>query len=86
MSREKSIASAFVAFIFALNVVLTSFGCSPLPIDENTTTSIVTAFATVAVWAYDLWRNHNFTDAALKGQEVVDAEKAVKKANEIVEE
>lgn len=73
MNRKESIIAAIISAILAINVVLQSFGASPL--DEGTVTAAVTAIVTICIWAYDFWRNHNFTEAAMKGQEVTDAEK-----------
>ena len=49
-----------------INQILTALGINPLPLDDNTvSTVIITVFA---LWAW--WKNNDFTHAAKKGTEL----------------
>lgn len=78
MTRSQTIASTIVGVIFAIITLLQSFGVQIPVIDENALTTAITGIITICIWAFQLWKNHNFTDAALQGQEVVNAIKADK--------
>ena len=72
MNRNQSIISAIVSLIFAVITLLQSFGIDIPVIDENQVTMMVTGIITVCVWIWGVWKNHNFTQAALAGQEVIN--------------
>lgn len=74
--KKDTIIRTILLVIAMVNNGLALFGKSPLPFDNEQVTqaiSMVFAFATAA-WSW--WRNNNFSQAALKGQEVVDKLKA----------
>lgn len=83
MSRNQSIISAIVSLIFAIITLLQSFGIDIPVIDENQVTMMVTGIITVAVWMWGVWKNHNFTQAAIMGQTVVNEIKAGASIDEI---
>lgn len=69
------IVRLIVSVLAAINTVCTMAGYPVIDLGEDAITVIVNAAITVGVWAYDVWKNFNFTDAAKKAQAVLDAEK-----------
>lgn len=69
MNREQSIISAIVL------LVIQAAAFAGHTLDEGTVTTVVTAIVTLAVTAWSIWKNHNFTDAALAAQQFLDAAK-----------
>ena len=71
--RTKAIISAIV--IVAVNVAaLLNFD-----LDGDAMLNALMGLAAFVSWAWAIWKNHNFTDAAAEGQRVTDALKAVRK-------
>jgi uncharacterized membrane protein len=68
--RAKAIVSALA--IIAVNV------CAyfDIKLDQNQLTSGLLAIGALLCTIYGIWKNHNFTDAAIEGQKVTDAIKA----------
>lgn len=69
MNREQSIISAIVL------LVIQAAAFAGHTLDEGTVTTVVTAIVTLAVTAWSIWKNHNFTDAAQAAQQFLDAAK-----------
>lgn len=76
MNKTQSIISAIVVLI------VQGAAFAGHTVDEGAVTTVVTAIVTLAVTAYALWKNHNFTDAAQAAQQFLDAAKG----NDIEEE
>ena len=72
MNRAQSVVSASVGGILAIIVLLQSFGISVPVVDATQLSAAITGIITVAVWVFQIWKNHNFTDAALKSQEFLN--------------
>ena len=49
-----------------INQILTALGINPLPLDDNTVSTVITTV--FALWAW--WKNNDFTHAAKKGTEL----------------
>lgn len=71
--EKKSIVSAIVQLLVALNEALMAFGITQF---QNVTTdsiyTVVSTIAMVVAWGYGLYKNHNFTDAACQAQGYLD--------------
>lgn len=73
--RIKAIISA--AVVIVVNVAaLAGFDLG----DGATLQNALLAIAAMVSWAWAIWKNHNFTDAAAEGQKVVDAIKTIEAA------
>ena len=70
---EATKATVSAAAILAVNI-LALFGIS---LDTDTIVNGVCAVAMIAATLYGCWKNHNWTQAAQLGQQVVDAQKAL---------
>ena len=64
-----------VSIIAMINGFAAAFGFDPLNVDEGTIYTVVSFVAVVAAWCWGFWKNNNFTEAAKKAQEVLDAAK-----------
>lgn len=73
------IVRVVVSLIAMINACAAAFGFDPLNVDEGTIYTVVSFVAAVAAWAWGFWKNNNFTEAAKKGQAVVDEMKLVQK-------
>lgn len=69
-----------------LNLILTAFGCNPLPVSETLAYSIISIVATIAATIWNAWKNNNITSAAKIAQNVLDAIKEGKLTAEAVQE
>lgn len=70
MTKTQSIISAIVLLI----IQAAAFAGHTL--DEGMVTTVVTAIVTLAVTAWGIWKNHNFTDAANAAQQFLNEAKA----------
>lgn len=64
-----------VSLIAMVNACAAAFGFDPLNVDEGTIYTVVSFIAAVAAWVWGFWKNNNFTEAAKKGQAVINEEK-----------
>lgn len=79
MKVSKGTITRTVVLIIALaNQLLAAFGKSPLPIDGETATQIISTGFTVVTALIAWWKNNSFSAAALKGDAVMKDEKAKK--------
>lgn len=76
------IVRIIVSIVTAINAFAAAFGFDPLNIDEGTIYTVVSFFAVIAAWVWGFWKNNNFTEAAKKGQAVIDETKLVAKEAE----
>lgn len=67
-----------VSIVTFINMLANIFGFNPLPLEEETIYTVVSAIATVVVWAWGFWKNNNFTKAAKQAQKMLDDLKANK--------
>ena len=64
-----------ILLVFALiNQVLAVFGKSPIPIDDDTVTNLISTAWTVIVSLISWWKNNSFTDKAIKADKVLTKE------------
>lgn len=49
-----------------LNQILTALNMNPLPLDDNTVSTVITAVFALLAW----WKNNDFTHAVKKGTEL----------------
>ena len=83
----KTIVSAIVQVIVAVNEALMAFGITQFNgVTADTVYSVVSTAAMVIAWGYGLWKNHNFTAAACEAQGVLDQLKGKTQDNIVVEE
>lgn len=84
--EKKTIVSAIVQLLVALNEALMAFGITQF---QNVTTdciyTVVSTIAMVVAWGYGLWKNHNFTDAACQAQGYLDILKGKAEDNKVAE-
>lgn len=66
MNRTESIVSAVVTLVVTIAGL---FGCN---LSTDVVTSIVSITAVVVAFVYAIWKNHNFTDAAITAQGVLN--------------
>ena len=82
----KTIVSAIVQVIVAINEALMAFGITQFDgVTADTVYSVVSTVAMVIAWGYGLWKNHNFTAAACEAQGVLDQLKGKTQDNIVVE-
>ena len=64
-----------ILLVFALiNQVLAVFGKSPIPIDDDTVTNLISTAWTVIVSLIAWWKNNSFTDKAIEADKVLTKE------------
>lgn len=80
------IVRVIVSLIAMINACAAAFGFDPLNVDEGTIYTVVSFAAAVAAWVWGFWKNNNFTEAAKKGQAVVDEMKLVQKNAKVSKE
>ena len=57
-----------------INQVLAVFGKSPIPIDDDTVTNLISTVWTVIASLIAWWKNNSFTDKAIKADKVLKNE------------
>ena len=67
IDRFQSISSAIAVLIVDFVAVM------GLSIDTDLLVDILSAVAFIIATIYGIWKNHNFTDAAIEGQRLVNA-------------
>ncbi len=61
-----------ILLVLALvNQVLSVFGVSPIPIDDDTVTNLISTIWTVIASLIAWWKNNSFTDKAIKADEML---------------
>ena len=67
--KRDTIIRTIVLFLNIINNLLTLFDKSPLPIDDETASIIVSFLFTsgASIWAW--WKNNSFTEKAIKADE-----------------
>lgn len=70
--KKTTIIRTIVLIIALFNLCLTTFGRSPLPIDDETIQNVIsfafTMIASLVAW----WKNNSFTFHAIKSDEVLE--------------
>ena len=71
MKKETIIRTAILVLAL-INKALTLFGKSPIPIDDETLSALLSLIITTAaaVWAW--WKNNSFTKHAIKADEYLE--------------
>ena len=54
-----------------INQILAVFGKSPIPIDDDTVTSLISTAWTVIASLIAWWKNNSFTDKAIKADKML---------------
>ena len=54
-----------------INQILAVFGKSPIPIDDDTVTNLISTAWTVIASLIAWWKNNSFTDKAIKADKVL---------------
>lgn len=70
MNQRESIVSAVVVLVVA------AVGAFGMKVDANALTDVISAAALIAAYAWGIWKNHNFTDAAAEMQAQLNIAKA----------
>ena len=61
-----------ILLVFALiNQILAVFGKSPIPIDDDTVTNLISTVWTVIASLIAWWKNNSFTDKAIKADKML---------------
>lgn len=60
-----------VLLLALVNQVLAMFGKSPIPIDDDTVTNLISAGCTVVTAGIAWWKNNSFTQKAIKADELL---------------
>ena len=61
-----------ILLVFALiNQIFAVFGKSPIPIDDDTATNLISTAWTVIVSLIAWWKNNSFTDKAIKADKML---------------
>ena len=79
--KTDTIARTVVLMITLLNLVLGLLGKTALKIDESVIYEACSVGAVIIAAVMSWWKNNSFTQAALKADEVMKSEKALKAAN-----
>lgn len=66
-----TITRTIILVLALINQVLTMAGHSPIPIEDETVTELIATAATVAAALVAWWKNNSFTQAAIRGDEVM---------------
>lgn len=71
MKKETIIRTAILVLAL-INNALTLFGKSPIPIDDETLSALLSLIITTAaaIWAW--WKNNSFTKHAIKADEYLE--------------
>lgn len=71
MKKETIIRTAILVLAL-INNALTLFGKSPIPIDDETLSTLLSLIITTAaaIWAW--WKNNSFTKHAIKADEYLE--------------
>ncbi len=54
-----------------INQILAVFGKSPIPIDDDTVTNLISTIWTVIASLIAWWKNNSFTDKAIKADKML---------------
>ena len=73
--RTKSIVLLLVQLFSVVQTGLSIAGISQLPFTSDQVSTAITGVIAVIVSIYSWWRNNNVTEAAVQGQQVVNAVK-----------
>ena len=61
-----------ILLVFALiNQILAVFGISPIPIDDDTVTNLISTIWTIIASLIAWWKNNSFTDKAIKADNML---------------
>lgn len=73
--KVDTIVRTVVLALALINQVLAAFGKSPIPVEEESVSLLISTSATVisAVWAW--WKNNSFTQPAIVADEYLAAAK-----------
>ena len=73
--QPDTIIRTVVLIVALINQILNSTGYSPIPVDDNQLTELITLVFTIAasVWAW--WKNNSFTSAAIRADNQMKMEK-----------
>ncbi|MDD4564756.1 MAG: phage holin [Eubacteriales bacterium] len=66
-----TITRTVILALALVNQILTMAGYSPIPIADETVTELIATSATVITALIAFWKNNSFTQAALRGDEVM---------------
>lgn len=79
--KSDTIARTIVLMLTLVNLVLGLLGKTALDIDESVIYDACSVGAVILAAAVSWWKNNSFTQAALKADEVMKSEKALKDVN-----
>lgn len=80
MKITKSTLIRTVILVLALiNQVLAAFGKSPIPIDDDTVTNLISTAWTVIAALIAWWKNNSFTKKAITADKILKGETNVNK-------
>ena len=79
--KVSTIIRTVVLALALINQLLVAFGCSPIPIEEQSVELLISTVATVVAAVWGWWKNNSFTKAAIRADEVLSVLKTEKKSN-----
>lgn len=66
-----TIARTICLGLALINQLLAVFGVSPIPVEDDTINILIATGATVVAAVANWWKNNSFTQAAIRGDEVM---------------
>ena len=72
ITKETIISTALIV-LSLINQILTMFGKSPLPIEDEFVANVISIVFLIATTAYSWWHNNSVTNAAKLGDKIVKA-------------
>ena len=79
----ESVTGVLLLVLALVNSVLQMFGCSMLPIGNDSINDVVSIVFLVVTMGWNTWKNRNITTASQKAQEITDM---IKNGEILVEE
>ena len=70
ITKGTFVRTILLAFALA-NQILVVFGKSPIPINDDTVTNLISTIWTIIVSLIVWWKNNSFTNKAIKADEVL---------------
>ena len=67
--KQETIIRTIILFLAIINNALALFGKSPLPIDNETVSMVVSFIFTTGASLWTWWKNNSFTENAIKADD-----------------
>lgn len=77
--KKETIIRTLILFLAIINNSLALFGKSPLPIDDQTISTVVSFIFTTGASLWAWWKNNSFTESAILADEWLKEKRKVDK-------